>query len=288
MPPSRYRSGPPLIGTVFADDEALVVLSSYKDIILSETGMHMMMLGPGDKKRMLETCRNIIIENTSYTETNGDMVSQIQSSFLYSTITDVIIMQSATMDHYVMAETEELADLWTAFEDMDSKAIVMIRTRMPCHGKGVVFKFKATMLTSVRKVREIMTTDMISKGKDIELKIDAVYKETALQGSHKALGILAMLHHKCRHISTQLRNTNKEPTIMMDSQATTELWLMTSSASEDTTHVGNVSSHSVQHVHMYGRGMGPARIEHTAYAIPQKPADYVANLNRNGRKTFSL
>ena len=35
------RSCPPLIRTFFADDEASVVLGSYEDIILSETGMHM-------------------------------------------------------------------------------------------------------------------------------------------------------------------------------------------------------------------------------------------------------
>ena len=63
MPPSRYRSGPPLIGTFFTDDETSVVLSSYEDIILSETGMQTKMLGPGDKERLLETCRNIVIEN---------------------------------------------------------------------------------------------------------------------------------------------------------------------------------------------------------------------------------
>jgi hypothetical protein len=44
-------------------------------------------------------------------------------------------MQSATLDHYVLAETEGLADLQTTFEEMDSKAIIMIRTRMLCHGR---------------------------------------------------------------------------------------------------------------------------------------------------------
>jgi hypothetical protein len=61
----------------FADDKASVVPSSYKDIVLSETGMHMMMLGPGDKERILETCRNIVNENTSNTETDRDVVSQM-------------------------------------------------------------------------------------------------------------------------------------------------------------------------------------------------------------------
>ena len=41
MPTRRYRTHPPLIGTLFADDEASGVLSSYVDIILSETGVHM-------------------------------------------------------------------------------------------------------------------------------------------------------------------------------------------------------------------------------------------------------
>ena len=61
----------------FADNKASVVPSSYKDIVLSETGMHMMMLGHGDKERILETCRNIVNENTSNTETDRDVVSQM-------------------------------------------------------------------------------------------------------------------------------------------------------------------------------------------------------------------
>ena len=64
-----------------------------------------------------------------------DVVSQIYSGLFYSTITDVSIMQSATLDHYVMMETEGLVDLRTIFEEMDSEAtVVMIRTRTPCHG----------------------------------------------------------------------------------------------------------------------------------------------------------
>ena len=70
------------------------MLSSYEDIILNETGMHMEMLGPGDKEKLLEECRNIVIGNKSNTDTNRD-VSQIYSAFFYSTIT------SATPDHYV-------------------------------------------------------------------------------------------------------------------------------------------------------------------------------------------
>ena len=135
MPTRRYRSCPPLIGTLFADDEASGVLSSYVDIILSETGVHMKMLGPGDKDKLLETCRNIVIENKSNTDTNGDAVSQIYSTFFYSTVTDVSIMQSAILDHYVMMETEELDHLRTVFEEMDSEAtVIMIRT--PYHRGG--------------------------------------------------------------------------------------------------------------------------------------------------------
>ena len=83
------------------------MLSSYEDIILNETGMHLEMLGPGDKEKLLEICRNIV--------TNGDVVSQIYSAFLYSAITDVSIMQSAILDHYVMSETEGLGYLQTVF-----------------------------------------------------------------------------------------------------------------------------------------------------------------------------
>ena len=42
---------------------------------------------------------------------------------------------------------------------------------------------------------------------------------------------------------------NKETTITKDSQETAELRLMTSSNGEDQTPVGDVSSHSTQHVH---------------------------------------
>ena len=185
-----------MIGTFFADDKASTVLCRYEDITLSEIGMQMEMLGPGNKERLLETCRKVVIENKSNTETNGDVVSQIYSAFLYSAIREVSIMQSATLDHYVMKEMEGLADLRTVFEEMDSEATVfMIRTRTPYHAGGVVFKFKARMITSMRQVREMMTTSMISEGEDIAMKIAAVYKETALPGPHEDLRSSAMLHH---------------------------------------------------------------------------------------------
>jgi hypothetical protein len=101
--------------------------------------------------------------------------------------------------------------------------------------------------------------------------MDALYNETALPGSHKDLGSLAMLHHKCRHMAAHLRNTDKEPTITMDSPETAELRLMTSYPSEDKTPVGDVSRNSTQHVHRddgqqsaVGRGM-----ELTMYWITQ-------------------
>ena len=83
----------------------------------------------------MEKCGNIVIDNRSNTNTNGEVVSQIYSAFLYSTITHVSIMQSATLDHYVMMETEELDHLRTVFEEMDSEAtVIMIRT--PYHRWG--------------------------------------------------------------------------------------------------------------------------------------------------------
>ena len=43
----EFGCSPPLIVTFFAGGQASVVLGSYEDIILNETGMHMKMLGPG-------------------------------------------------------------------------------------------------------------------------------------------------------------------------------------------------------------------------------------------------
>ena len=83
-------------------------------------------------------------------------------------------------------------------------------------GGGITFMFEATMITSMRQVREMMTQSMISEGTDITSKMDAVYKETALPRSHKGLGSSIMLHHECRHMAEHLRNTNKEPTIKRD------------------------------------------------------------------------
>ena len=117
----------------------------------------------------------------------------------------------------------------------------------------------------------MMTPSMISEGEGIASKMDTVYKEAALPGSHKGLGSSAMLHHKCRHMAAHLRNTDKEPTITMDSPETAELRLMTSYPSEDKTPVGDVSRNSTQHVHRddgqqsaVGRGM-----ELTMYWITQ-------------------
>ena len=137
----------------------------------------------------------------------------------------------------------------------------------------------------------MMTTNMISEGKDITSKMD---KETAMLGSHEGLGSLAMLHNECRHTAAHLRNTDKEPTIIMDSQETAELKLMTISASEDQTPVGNMTSQSAQHVHgvdeqrdAVGRGMELTRTKYTAYATPQLPAG-LADPNREGRETLLL
>ena len=97
-----------------------------------------------------------------------------------------------------------------------------------------------------------------------------------------------MLHHECRHMAVHLRNTDKEPTITMDSPETAELRLMTSYPSEDKTPVGDVSRNSTQHVHRddgqpgdVGRGMESTRIEYNAYATPQQSAG-LANTNRKG------
>ena len=75
---------------------------------------------------------------------------------------------------------------------------------------------------------------------------------------------LVMFHHECRHMAAHMRNTDKKPTITKDSPETAELRPMTSSAGEDHTPVGDVSSHSTQNVHRddgkqgaVGQGMEP-------------------------------
>ena len=62
----------------------MVVLSSYEDFILSETGMHMKMLGPGDKERLLEKCRNIVIEIKSNTERETETRCPISTALSFT------------------------------------------------------------------------------------------------------------------------------------------------------------------------------------------------------------
>jgi hypothetical protein len=83
-----------------------------------------------------------------------------------------------------------------------------------------ISKFKVTMVTSMRHVQEMMTTSMISEGDDIALKMDAVYRESALPGSHNGPRSLAILHHECRHVAAHLRNSYKESSITEDSPET--------------------------------------------------------------------
>jgi hypothetical protein len=75
----------------------------------------------------------------------------------------------------------------------------MFRTRTLYRGGGIIFKFKAAMVTTMGQIRVMIRTSMISEGEDIASKMDAVIRETALPGSHNGLGSSAMLHHECRH-----------------------------------------------------------------------------------------
>ena len=56
----------------------------------------------------------------------------------------------------------------------------------------------------------MITTSMISEGEDIASKMDAVYGETALPGSHHGLGSSAMLHHECRHMAAHLGSAGEK------------------------------------------------------------------------------
>ena len=98
----------------------------------------------------METCRNIVIENNTNSDTNGDAVSHSFETFLYSTITDVRVMQPGTLDHYVVMESDGLEQLRTVFEEMDSEAtVVMIRIRTPFIGEGIIFKFSAAKIATI-------------------------------------------------------------------------------------------------------------------------------------------
>ena len=78
------------------------------------------MVGPGDKERLLETCRTIVVENNTNSDTHRDTVSQIYETFLYSNITDVSVMKPATLDIYVLMETDGLEHLKAIFKEMKS------------------------------------------------------------------------------------------------------------------------------------------------------------------------
>ena len=71
--------------------------------------MCMEIVGPGDRERLLETCRTIVIENN--TNSDADAVPQIYETFLYNNVTDVSIMQPPTLDHYVVMESDGLEQL---------------------------------------------------------------------------------------------------------------------------------------------------------------------------------
>ena len=87
MPNTRTKSRPLLIGNFFTDNGASVVLGSYECVVLNKLGMCMEMAGPWDVERLLETCRTILIDNNTDSETSGDTVCQIYETFIYCKIT---------------------------------------------------------------------------------------------------------------------------------------------------------------------------------------------------------
>ena len=119
-------------------------------------------------------------------------------------------MQPATLDHYVVMVG--LEHLRAVFEEMYNEAtVVMNRTRTPYHGGGIIFKFKAAIVTTIGQVREMMTTSMISEGEDIVSKMD-----DGGRTSHNGLGSLAMLHHECRRMAAHVGNAGEKSSIIED------------------------------------------------------------------------
>ena len=133
-----------------------------------------------------------------------------------------------------------------------------------------------------------MTTSMISEGEDIALKMDAVYRETALPWSHNGLGNAAMLHHECRHMATHLGNASEKSSVTEDRPKTAALRQVDRFTHEDHTPEQDVSNHSLSYVHRdvgqhgaNGLGTGLMRIEYTAYASVG-----LAITNREDYRTF--
>ena len=92
----------------------------------------------------------------------------------------------------MVVESDGLVQLRAVFEEMDSEATVfMIRTRTPYIRGGIIFKFIAVNITTMRQVQKMKATSMVIEGEDIASKMDAVYRETSLGSSE-------MLHHECR------------------------------------------------------------------------------------------
>ena len=55
------------------------------------------------------------------------------------------------------------------------------------------------------------------------MKMDAVYRETALPGSHNGLGSSAMLHNECRHMAAHLGTAGEKSSTIEDRPETAAL-----------------------------------------------------------------
>ena len=126
------------------------------------------------------------------------------------------------------------------------------------------------------------------------MKMDAVYRETALPGSHNGLGSSAMLHHECRHMAAHLGTAGEKSSTIEDRPETATLRQVDGITHEaDQTTDEDVSSHSMQYVHRdggwqgaEGHRMGSMRIKYTAYDTPP-PSVESASANMGDCRTFS-
>ena len=140
------------------DARTKVMLGRYEGVVLNGVGMRMKMMGPGDIIRLRETCEGIVTENNTDSGAGGDLIGQIQETFLNNEISDVCVMCPDVLDHYAVMESDRLEPLRTIFEGMNSKdTVIMIRL-------GINLQFYATKFNTMVQVREMSVAGVISGG----------------------------------------------------------------------------------------------------------------------------
>ena len=67
-----------MIENFFVGAEASVVHGSYEGVVFNKSGMCMEMVGPGDRMRLMEICRKIVIKNKTNSDKDRDRDVSLQ------------------------------------------------------------------------------------------------------------------------------------------------------------------------------------------------------------------